>query len=346
MAELIKDPISGTYQVKQGDTLSKIASTQGRTLAELIATNPQYAKNPNLIRPGDIIQGGTASGPSYSNLTNTNVNAGNVSNPNPTVNFTTALIQMLKDAQQRDTTGQASLMKQSQGITGMGLNDANMNFRNKYLSPSAGTSLGLSAQNEFDPLQLSIANQQKLASQNLGNITDLIKQTSSDYQEEQDRLARAEENRLDRAASAAKAAADRSSSSTIKLTPTDKQGLLGAGFLPAEIAQIEKDINTYGINKTLEGITDPAQKAAIQKVYSGTAPKDTTQFLDKEYLRALYTNDSLEKAAADAGFGDLGEGFWNLKDVDTEGYLDHLQSLITQYRKAGYTDKEILNLMK
>ncbi len=100
---------------------------------------------------------------------------------------------MLKEAQGRDSAGQASLMKQSQGITGLGLNDAGMNFRNKKLAPSSGTSLGMSAQNEFDPLQLSIANQQKLATQNLGNVTDLIKETGNNYQDEQDRLERARE---------------------------------------------------------------------------------------------------------------------------------------------------------
>lgn len=115
-----------------------------------------------------------------------------------TVNFTTALIKMLQEAQGRDVTGQARLMKQAQGITGQGIDDATRNFNNPLLAPSSGTSLGMSAQSQFDPLTLSIANQQKLASQNLGNITDVLKQTGNDYSNEQDRITRAEENRLDR----------------------------------------------------------------------------------------------------------------------------------------------------
>ena len=190
----------GVYVVKPGDNLSRIAASQGRTLADLLAMNPQFQSNPNLIRPGQTVN--------YSSLTNSNIPTStgitpppalaNTSTPaNPTTNFTTALIQMLKDAQQRNTTGQANLMKQDQNITGLGLNDAARNFNNPLLTPNAGTSLGMSAQNEFDPMQLSIANQQKLATQNLGNITDLVNQTTKAYQDEQDRAERAKSELAD-----------------------------------------------------------------------------------------------------------------------------------------------------
>ncbi len=141
--------------------------------------------------------------PSYSNLTSAPVNnpmtvqnptSQNVPQVSPSsVNFTTALIQILKEAQGRNATGQGKLMKQSQDITGQGINDANRNFKNPLLSPDSGTSLGRSATNEFDPSLLSIENQQKLGTQNLNNITDLVKQTSSDYKDEQDRIAKAKE---------------------------------------------------------------------------------------------------------------------------------------------------------
>jgi LysM repeat protein len=196
MATLTRDPISNAYIVAPHDTLSKIASTQGITLASLLASNPQYASNPNLIHPGDAIKFGASTVPSYSNLTSGQSSSGSSSGGYvpPTISFTDALIKMLKDAQQRDVTGQAGLMKQSQSITGLGLNDASAAFKNPLLAPNSGTSLGLSAQNEFDPLTLSIANQQKLATQNLGNITDLIKQTSYDYQKEEDRRIEATKN--------------------------------------------------------------------------------------------------------------------------------------------------------
>lgn len=44
----------GTYTVRSGDNLSKIAAAHGVTLAALIAANPQI-KNPNLIHVGDVV---------------------------------------------------------------------------------------------------------------------------------------------------------------------------------------------------------------------------------------------------------------------------------------------------
>ena len=43
------------YTVQSGDSLYKIARDNGITYQELIRLNPQYADNPNLIRPGQII---------------------------------------------------------------------------------------------------------------------------------------------------------------------------------------------------------------------------------------------------------------------------------------------------
>ncbi len=43
------------YIVKSGDTLSAIAQRNGITLQQLMALNPQYAANPNLIRPGQTV---------------------------------------------------------------------------------------------------------------------------------------------------------------------------------------------------------------------------------------------------------------------------------------------------
>jgi nucleoid-associated protein YgaU len=46
---------TGTYVVKSGDYLSKIAAMLKTTLAKLISLNPQI-KNPNLIYPGQVIK--------------------------------------------------------------------------------------------------------------------------------------------------------------------------------------------------------------------------------------------------------------------------------------------------
>lgn len=182
MTTLIRDPNTGGFALPstlvQGSNFTDPAGRTGVVNYDSLTGAKLAPGGTTLSRPMGSVPFTLPSGPSAS--------------PSR-VSFTTALLQLLKDAQNRNTTGQASLMKQSQGINGLGLNDARMNFRNKNLAPNSGTSLGMSAQNEFDPLQLSIENQQKLASQNLGNITDLVKQTSSDYQDEQDRIARAKE---------------------------------------------------------------------------------------------------------------------------------------------------------
>lgn len=214
MATLEKDPMTGAYIVKSGDTLSKIASTQGRTLQELLASNPQYASNPNLIRPGQTVNFGSSTQPpaprSYADLTSSTpapqsptmpylpgVSPEPTQTSNPTTSFTKALIDILKNAQGTNQTGQAKLMKQGQDIKGQGLADSARNFNNPNLAPNSGTSLGLSAQNEFDPSTLSIENQQKLATTNLGNITDIIDRTQSSYDKEQERIAQAKQDIAD-----------------------------------------------------------------------------------------------------------------------------------------------------
>lgn len=47
-------PASGKYEVKPGDSLSKIAKKHGISLSQIIAANPQV-KNPDLIHPRELI---------------------------------------------------------------------------------------------------------------------------------------------------------------------------------------------------------------------------------------------------------------------------------------------------
>ena len=47
------NPAAGTYTVKSGDTLSRIAAKYGTTVAKLAADNG--IKNPNLIHVGQVI---------------------------------------------------------------------------------------------------------------------------------------------------------------------------------------------------------------------------------------------------------------------------------------------------
>jgi len=44
-----------SYTVQSGDNLSRIAQQHGTSLNQLLQSNPQFQKNPNLIRPGQTV---------------------------------------------------------------------------------------------------------------------------------------------------------------------------------------------------------------------------------------------------------------------------------------------------
>jgi DNA-binding transcriptional regulator YhcF (GntR family) len=140
-----------------------------------------------------------------------------------------------------------------------------------------------------------------------------------------------------------------SSDSSVELSAANKKTLLGGGWTQADIATLESDVAQYGLTEVIanakaNGAT-ASQIKALEKSYSAEEGSGQ-QFLSKDYFANLFTSSQLEKAAADAGFGDLGEGLFNLKDVDTEGYLNYLEKAIESYRAAGYTDQEILKMMQ
>src|SRR5688572_947216 len=45
-----------THTVKSGDTLSKIAKSNGLTLAQLLDANPKFKANPNSLKVGDKVE--------------------------------------------------------------------------------------------------------------------------------------------------------------------------------------------------------------------------------------------------------------------------------------------------
>lgn len=56
-------PATGSYSVKAGDSLGKIAQANGMTLAQLLELNPQYKANPNMVQIGSSIKVSSASNP-------------------------------------------------------------------------------------------------------------------------------------------------------------------------------------------------------------------------------------------------------------------------------------------
>ena len=66
--------------------------------------------------------------------------------------------------------------------------------------------------------------------------------------------------------------------------------------------------------------------------------EESKEFLSIDYLRSLYTEDQLKTSAKEEGFKGNKKG--------KEEYLNYLMNLIENYRESGYTDKEILKMMK
>ena len=80
--------------------------------------------------------------------------------------------------------------------------------------------------------------------------------------------------------------------------------------------------------------------------YKGGLDAGDKEFLSKDYFKAVMTNEQLKDAAKEAGFtkgGFLGIG---VGQAGIDEYLSYLDGIISQYRNAGYTDKEILKLMQ
>ncbi len=131
----------------------------------------------------------------------------------------------------------------------------------------------------------------------------------------------------------------------INISNEKKTNLLGAGFSQNDIANIEKDVQTYGLDKVLEGITDKSQKKALQDAY-GIKEKVTREQLDStvtakmayDGLKETYTTDELKKLADDNGQS----RFFTGKDTDIERFLNspaakkiYTDSLYKQYQDAG-----------
>lgn len=128
---------------------------------------------------------------------------------------------------------------------------------------------------------------------------------------------------------------------SITFTGTDKQKLLSAGFTTAEINNIQSDVNKYGIDKVVSGMSS-AQASAVRGVLGG----GTQPFLNEDFFKTRY-GSGLEAAAKAAGYIYKSGGFLgNNKNGDTSAFISHLMTIVEQYRKAGYNDQDILKMMQ
>lgn len=201
MATFQKNKSGGySYVVQPGDDLTKIASMGGRTMAELVAQNPQFrAPVPgmatSMIHPGQTVNfnqlgvqpGAGGQGGTYTPSALASSPTGGMAQPSSTTSFTTALTSLLRDAQARHQSGSAGLMKQQQGITNTGLDMAEGISDEAMLDPTSRIGLRRGAIDSVGAGELSVENQLKLANAGFQNVNDLVEQTLGSYEKAEDR---------------------------------------------------------------------------------------------------------------------------------------------------------------
>ena len=145
----------------------------------------------------------------------------------------------------------------------------------------------------------------------------------------------------------------------LKFNQDDVGRLLAVGFTAADLPLIQSDINDYGFETATNGMTDE-QKRVIQNIIKRITPtqeseQDQANFLTVDFLKTSFANASIDSMlkAMNKERGEYSKFFQSKSTEeqkirsDFNNYLESgLMPIIEQYRNAGYTDKEILNLLK
>jgi multidrug efflux pump subunit AcrA (membrane-fusion protein) len=127
-----------------------------------------------------------------------------------------------------------------------------------------------------------------------------------------------------------------------KISTTQYSTLQAGGWTASEIERIHAGVTEWGIDTVVERERGAgASEARIRAIEQAYGSADRNQFLTKDYLKSLWTDAQLAEAAKAAGF----TTGWNKKG-DSEAYLTQLESTIAAYRAAGFTDQDILKMMK
>lgn len=140
-------------------------------------------------------------------------------------------------------------------------------------------------------------------------------------------------------------------SNSFKFTNDDTMKLVNTGLTSEEVSALQSDIQAHGADVALQGLPDNQQKT-VRSILSGG--KNDTQFLTPEFFKTQFANTTIDDMLKTMGkersdyakfFQGSGKEEENIKK-DFNTYIDGLIPTIESYRQAGYTDKEILNLMK
>jgi hypothetical protein len=303
----------------------------------------------------------------------------------PIAIFNQNLYQMLQDRQKQSAGQNAPLMAQSNQLQNQNISNA-MSQPNLPMRPGDALNARQDAGNIYNPAITNLTDRMTLNNQAITDFKSAIdaattfgekyaaqikpddatikavtEQMQAGFIPDQtvlDKVAKYLPNDIWAQAAAAKKAQSASGTDTtkFKFASGDVGQLLAAGFTQPDIAKIQSDIGTYGIDKVTEGMSD-SQKKAVQQVVGGatyaqqqTADKTNTQFLTADFFKQQY-GSGLQAAAQTAGFTKKSGGLFDMgigaKDYgDTDAYVNNLMTRVDQYRKAGYSDQDILKMMQ
>ncbi len=149
-----------------------------------------------------------------------------------------------------------------------------------------------------------------------------------------------------------KTAAGTEKDTGFKFTNDDRGKLINANFSDKDIDNIQKDIREYGADKALEGLPENQQKVA--RSILGGAKAGSEPFISTDYFKTLFKNSSTDDKLKALGKKRTDyASFWSSAKTEEKGidddfnkYIEGLMPVVEQYRKAGYTDKEILEKMQ
>jgi hypothetical protein len=112
------------------------------------------------------------------------------------------------------------------------------------------------------------------------------------------------------------------------------------GFIDPQVYLTERRNSTLGpdeFDKRFKDLLSPQEKVNL-----GIEKSVSSKFLTRDWFKSAFTEDQLKASAKEAGMAGIFKG----KETEINEYMDYLMTVVEQYRKAGYSDEEILKLMK
>jgi hypothetical protein len=120
----------------------------------------------------------------------------------------------------------------------------------------------------------------------------------------------------------------------------------GGKIEPKEYQGMRDELIAGGLGSYLDDFEKVASQYLSYEDKNKVGIQTEQQFLNTDYFRNIFTSEQLKKAAKEAGYTAGGFLGFGVGEQGINDYLNYLMTTISQYRKAGFSDEEILSLMK